>query len=78
MDQFKNNCYLLDYGEYGPNYRRGEMKKTIVGSHPNAVGYTEAAYYYNTLIDYVISKNFDKFQQTAFIGTEKKYDPIDD
>lgn len=77
MDQYKNHVILIDYGKFGPNYCYKTMVDQIIGSHPNAIGYLEASYYYGTLLDYSIQKYIERFKVSAFINTDKVYDPID-
>ena len=50
-----------------------DLYDCLVGMHPNAIGYHEIAYYYGTLIDYAIRKNFKMLAQSAFIGTNFIY-----
>lgn len=76
MDQYKNNVYIVDNGEFGPNYGVAPMSSNIVYAHPNAFGYQYIAGYWNTLIDYVIQSNYTKLKQSMFIGTGKKYTPL--
>lgn len=73
MDRYKNNVYILDNGEFGPNYSVSPMKDFLVGYHPNALGYKYLALYWNTLIDYAIQTHYKRFEQSMFIGTGKQY-----
>ena len=69
-ERFADNCYLVDYGKYGPCYLTTEWQNYYrAGGHPNAVGYLVSAYYYNTLIDKIIQDNITDFLQSALIGT---------
>lgn len=73
MDRFKSNVLLIDFAEYGPNYMQKDLHDCLVGTHLNAIGYHEVAYYYGTLIDYAIRNNFKRLAQSAFIGTNFEY-----
>ena len=69
-ERFADNCYLVDYGKYGPCYLTTEWQNYYrAGGHPNAAGYLVSAYYYNTLIDKIIQDNITDFLQSALIGT---------
>ena len=70
MPQFANNCILIDYGKYGPNYYAPSLLNMEYG-HPNAFGYQLAAYYYNTLIDNAIMQNLTKIPNPTWIGTDR-------
>ena len=70
MPQFANNCILIDYGKYGPNYW-GPSMRNMEYSHPNAFGYQLAAFYYNTLIDNAIMQNLTKIPNPTWIGTDR-------
>ena len=68
--RFSDNCYLIDYAKFGPNYLTREWSNGIrAGGHPDAAGYQIAAYYYNTLIDKAIQDNLSDFIASAWIGT---------
>ena len=73
MDRYKNNVYILDNAEFGPNYSCSPMRNMIVGYHPNAVGYQYIAQYWNTLVDYTVQTNYTKMRQSMFIGTGRQY-----
>lgn len=68
MDAYKNNVYIIDNGEFGPNYAAEPMTNMMVGVHPNAIGYKHLADVWNTLIDHSIKTNYEKLKRTQFIG----------
>ena len=76
MDAYKDNCYLLDYAKFGPSYESKRFREIFVGQHPNAMAYQLAAYYYNTIIDYVIMNNLKDMKLSALIGTGKVFTPV--
>lgn len=74
LPQFANNVYVLPLGEGLENLRATEWRGFVLGNHPNAMGYHYLAYYFNTLIDYVILNNYYKMKQSMYIGTDKHWD----
>ena len=72
MPQYEDNCLLIDYGKYGPNYYSPSLLNMKYG-HPNAFGYQLAAFYYNALIDHAIMDNLAKIQNPTWIGTGRTH-----
>ena len=63
------NCYVLDFRKYAPDYN-AEFKKTFyLAGHMNAAGYRLTALMVESYIDYLIRHNVDDFRQIAFVGT---------
>ena len=63
------NCYVLDFRKYAPDYN-DEFKKTFyLAGHMNAAGYRLTALMVESYIDYLIRHNADDFRQIAFVGT---------
>lgn len=69
----KNHIFILDNGKFGPNYNTYPQYSFWCHYHPNSLGYENLAWYWNTLIDECIQRNFTKFRQAMFIGTGKKF-----
>lgn len=76
LPQYADHVFILDAAKYGPNFYSYPQYGFWVYYHPNAVGYTYMAWTWNTMIDYVMQKNLDKFKQSMFIGTGKSYTPV--
>jgi lysophospholipase L1-like esterase len=63
------NCYVLDFRKYAPDFN-AEFKKTFyLAGHMNAAGYRLVALMVESYIDYIIRHNADDFRQIAFVGT---------
>ena len=63
------NCYVLDFRKYAPDFN-AEFKKTFyLAGHMNAAGYRLVALMVESYIDYIIRHNPDDFRQIAFVGT---------
>lgn len=64
-----DNCYILDFRKYAPDYDEDFRKKFYVGGHLNAAGYRLTALMTESYIDYIIRSNFEDFKQIGFVGT---------
>ena len=64
-----DNCYVLDFRKYAPDFN-GEFKKSFyLAGHMNPMGYRLVALMVESYIDYIIRHNMDDFRQIAFVGT---------
>lgn len=67
-----SNVYLIDLYRYAPsyNYDTDLHKNFFVGGHMRAAGYQFTAWMLMTYIDYIITHNYQAFNDAAFIGTD--------
>lgn len=63
------NCYVLDFRKYAPEYNEEFKKKFYLSGHLNAAGYRLTALMTESYIDYIIRSNFEAFSQIGFVGT---------
>lgn len=63
------NCYVLDFRKYAPDYNDEFKKNFYLGGHLSAAGYRLTALMVESYIDYIIRHNPDDFRQIAFVGT---------
>jgi hypothetical protein len=67
-----SNVFLIDLYKFAPSYKANDtMRKTFyVGGHMRAAGYQYSAWMMMTYIDYIITHNYQAFNDVAFIGTD--------
>ena len=65
-----DNCYILDFRKYAPEYDEEFKRNFYLGGHLNAMGYRLTALMVESYIDYIIRNNPEDFKQVGFIGTE--------
>lgn len=63
------NCYVLDFRKYAPDYNADFKKTFYLAGHMNPTGYRLTALMVESYIDYLIRHNVDDFRQIAFVGT---------
>jgi len=63
------NCYVLDFRKYAPDYNAEFKKSFYLAGHMNPTGYRLTALMVESYIDYLIRHNVDDFRQIAFVGT---------
>ena len=63
------NCYVLDFRKYAPDYDAEFKKSFYLAGHMNPTGYRLTALMVESYIDYLIRHNVDDFRQIAFVGT---------
>ena len=68
-----SNCYVLDFGKYGPEFDDEFRKKFYLGGHMAPAGYVVIAQMVASYIDYIIRHNIEDFKQVGFIGTDLQY-----
>lgn len=64
-----DNCYVLDFRKYAPEYNEDFCKKFYLSGHLNAAGYRLTALMTESYIDYIIRNNFEDFRQIGFVCT---------
>lgn len=64
-----DNCYVLDFRKYAPEYNEDFKKKFFLSGHLNAAGYRLTALMTESYIDYIIRNDFEAFSQIGFVGT---------
>ncbi len=64
-----DNCYVLDFRRYAPEYDQKFKDKFYLGGHLNAAGYRLTALLVESYIDYIIRNNISDFKQIGFVGT---------
>ncbi len=69
MAELFENCYVLDFCKYAPDYDDEFKKNFYLAGHLNAAGYRLTALMVESYIDYIIRHNPEDFKQVGFIGT---------
>lgn len=69
MAELFDNCYVLDFCKYAPDYDDEFKKNFYLAGHLNAAGYRLTALMVESYIDYIIRHNPEDFKQVGFIGT---------
>ena len=64
-----DNCYVLDFRSFAPDYDAEFKKNFYIGGHMSACGYRLTALMVESYIDYLIRHNMQDFKQVGFIGT---------
>ncbi len=62
------NCYVLDFRKYAPEYDEEFHKQFFIG-HMTAAGYRLTALMVESYIDYIIRHHMEDFKQIGFVGT---------
>ena len=65
-----DNVYLADIEKYGIKWWESFGASLLNGGHPSAIGHYYQAVYYNTIINWIMSKNIRNFREIQFIGTD--------
>lgn len=65
-----DNCYVIDFYTYAPEYDDQFREKYFSGGHMNAMGYLLTAHYIMTFVDLIIRNNPDEFKYISFAGVE--------
>lgn len=68
LDVFEN-CYVMDFYKYAPEYDNEFRRNFYLGGHLNFTGYRLTALMVESYIDYIIRNNPEDFKQVGFIGT---------
>ena len=63
-----DNCYVLDFRKYAPDYNDEFKRRFYLGGHLSAAGYLLTAKMVESYLDYLIRHNPDDFRQVGFIG----------
>ena len=63
------NCYVLDFRRYAPDYNEDFKRAFYLGGHMSATGYRLTALMVESYIDYLIRHNPNDFRQIGFVGT---------
>ena len=69
-----DNCYVLDFRKYAPEYDEEFKRNFYLGGHLNAMGYRLTALMVESYIDYIIRSNHEDFKQIVFVGTPYYYE----
>lgn len=69
-----DNCYVLDFRKYAPDYRDKTFKdRFFLYSHMNPMGYILTAKMVMSYIDYIVRHNMDSFRRVGFICSSAEY-----
>lgn len=69
LSQLLENCYVLDFRKYAPDYNKEFQQRFFLGGHLSPAGYRLTALMTESYIDYIIRNNMEDFKQVGFIGT---------
>ncbi len=64
-----DNCFVLDFRKYAPDYNDDFKKNFFLGGHMSPTGYVLTARMVESYIDYLIRHNVRAFKQVGFIDT---------
>lgn len=64
------NCYVMDFGKYGPNCDEEFQEKFFLTNHLNPCGYILTAKMVMSYMDYIIRHNMEDFKRVALIGQD--------
>lgn len=69
LPDYFTDVYLCDFRRYQPQKSAEMSAAYLAGGHPNEAGHVWLTDNYNTYIDWIVRKNYDKFDDVQLIGT---------